>query len=183
MQNLAFEFDRIDHNGQHYVHQRIWNDQAAQLSIFPYPTGAPFLGSTSLQSVTLLLRDNCEVVIFILDDKDLLEPGQWTFSLDVETQVFKQEMGAEWSGVTWRVVLARDGSSGLWELAFAWRPHHRLWEQDKREICNNNPSVSTIWGTAERVRSRPPGEYRPVAGRKALLLENGDAQTYMGPSP
>ena len=172
VQNLALELDRVDANGQYYHYQRLWTEIIST---------TPFNGFTSLRCLSLLLRDNCEVVILKLDDKNILVSGQWAFSLDLEAQDFKQEMGDQWSGVTWRVILARDGESSLWELANAWKPNSQLWEQDKREICENEPRVATIWGTAERVRSRPPGEYRPLVGRKALLLEDGDGRTYLGP--
>jgi hypothetical protein len=52
-----------------------------------------------------------------------------------------------------------------------------LWEQDKREICDNNDAVRMLWHIAERVRYL---HFTP--GRSPQLLIGGDGNTYLGAS-
>jgi hypothetical protein len=152
--------------------------------------------AADLKSLSILLGDACEAVTLEVDQKGLLAKGEWAFSLDTESDEFKAEMGPRWAGVTWRILLAKDGELNLWQLAKAvsyflspplclfaniltkqWKPDALLWEQDKREICNTNQEVKMMWHIAERVR-----HYHPTAGRTAELLKGGDGKIYLGPS-
>jgi hypothetical protein len=80
-----------------------------------------------------------------------------------------------WSGVTWRVKLAKDGRKGLLSLLGEWYPNIMMWEQEKRRLCMDNAKVGQKWNDTEK-------KYFPKKklGRKMRLVENGDGQTYLG---
>ena len=67
-----------------------------------------------LETVTLILKRDREVLTIRLDDTCRLKPGEWTFELDLDSKEFKQQMGDDWSGVTWRVILSKKSGVSLW---------------------------------------------------------------------
>lgn len=56
---------------------------------------------SDVESITVLVRHTCEVVIIRFDEDDLLKPGEWSFKLNTESQRFQGEMGGRWANVTW----------------------------------------------------------------------------------
>jgi hypothetical protein len=76
-----------------------------------------------LETLTLVLLQDRKVISIKVDDKETLTEGQWYYTLDFNSDDFKEQMGRHWSGVTWRVTLSK-----------AWRPLYAAWE------CHNDTS-------------------------------------------
>lgn len=69
------------------------------------------------------------------DDTGSLEPGQWSFYLDNESLLFREQMGPYWSGMTWKVALAKNGRQKLCELVTTWKPNVLAWKCAQIKIC------------------------------------------------
>ncbi|CZR54178.1 uncharacterized protein PAC_04061 [Phialocephala subalpina] len=81
-------------------------------------------------------KDWHEVVIITMDDRGLVRPDQWSFSLEAEPEAFKEtfkEIG-KIPGVIWRVSLARDGDRSLCEILQTWNPFGWMWRRYQTEI-------------------------------------------------
>jgi hypothetical protein len=137
----------------------------------------------NVKSIGLVAHHPCEVVAITLDDTHLLQPGQWSFSLDTQSQDYKNVMGSHWASVTWRVHLARNGALSFWEILVNWKPDFNAWYFDRKALCAENPAVGDSWKMSHR-SNRPPvtawGHPAPP-GHELQLLENGDGHTYLGP--
>jgi hypothetical protein len=133
----------------------------------------------SVKSIALVAHHTCEVVAITLDDTHLLQPGQWSFSLDTQTQDYKNVLGAHWASVTWRVHLARNDALSFWEILVNWKPDFNAWYFDRKALCVENPAVGDSWKISHR-SNQPPGH--PATPEHELqLLKNGDGHTYLGP--
>jgi hypothetical protein len=84
-----------------------------------------------------------------MDDTDTLQDGQWSFSLDLNNEDFKEQMGASFTGVTWQVTLAKKDDDSLWRLAKTWRPLHSAWEAQKRRLMPGKSSENHAWYDAQ----------------------------------
>lgn len=179
VRNVAFELDRfIRVHNTSYGSKRCWNNRILRKINSSNPAiRFDRFSKGVLESVTLLLLEDVEVITIRLDTTGLLKPDEWSYSLDLASQDFKEQMGVWWSGVTWRVTLGSKEGDGLWDRAATWKPNNQLWEQDKREIIAAKEEVALLWHIAER-----SGSFQPVAGRTATLVPNGDGSTYLGPS-
>jgi hypothetical protein len=125
--------------------------------------------------VTLIGRVKCEIVVVTRDEKNELGLKQWNFSLDTKSETFRAEMVDWWSGVTWRVKLAKDGEKDLLSLLGAWYPNIRVWQPGKRRLCMNNAKVGYKWkDTAKKCFQKKKLE------RGMRLVENGDGQMNLG---
>lgn len=98
---------------------------------------------------------------------DWAQPWEMSFSLDTKSRQFKEELGDQWSNVTWRVKVPE--KVPLWVLMV------KDWEQYKRESCMGNERVGTKWWEIED-RLFPRQYPRP----RLELVENGDGHTYLG---
>jgi hypothetical protein len=137
-----------------------------------------------VKSIGLLVHSACEVILITLDDSQLLQPGQWSFSLDTQSQDFRDEMGVHWGSVTWRVHLAQNDALSFWEIFVNWNPDLNAWNFDRKALCEENPTVEGIWKTSQkRLQPWAPSTFGGIAPqRRGLqLLENGDGHTYLGP--
>jgi hypothetical protein len=177
IQHLAFELDHLVRVHPSYGRKRAWTNR-----ILRRPgssnSGIRFdpLRDGDLQSITLLLLEDREVITIRLDETGKLKPEEWSYYLDVDSTEFTEQMSSSWSGVTWRVFLGKKERVGLWERAASWKVDNKHWEQDKREICKEKDGVMLVWHLAERCR-----RFVATPGRKAQLLPNGDGNTYLGP--
>ena len=177
VRHLAFELDRLIRVHPSYGRKRAWTNRILRRPGSNNPEiRFDRLGKGVLESVSLILKEDCEVVIIRFDETGQLRPDEWSFTLDVESQEFKEQMGDSWSAVTWQVRLGKTKDQGLWNRAAQWKVDNRLWEQDKREICKERAGVMLIWHIAERSRF-----FVPTPGRKAQLLPNSDGKTWLGP--
>jgi hypothetical protein len=137
-----------------------------------------------VKSIGLLVHDTCEVILITLDDSHLLQPGQWSFSLDTQSQDYRKEMGAHWGSVTWRVHLAQNDTLSFWKIFVNWNPDFNAWSFDRKALCAENPAVGGNW----KMSQQPNLYWRPIAlggpapqKHELQLLENGDGHTYLGP--
>lgn len=46
--------------------------------------------SNDVKSITLLLSDSAEVISITLDDNVILKPGEWSYPLDTQSQLFAE---------------------------------------------------------------------------------------------
>jgi hypothetical protein len=61
---------------------------------------------TGLKRLTLVLLHDREVLHITMDEKGVLNDGQWSFALNTTSTSFKSEMGCRGSGITWNIILA-----------------------------------------------------------------------------
>ena len=177
VRDLAFELDRLIRVHPSYGRKRAWTNRILRRPGSNNPEiRFDRLSKGVLESVALILKEDCEVIMIRLDETGKLKPDEWSFSLDVESQEFKEQMDTSWSGVTWKVTLGKKEGVGLWSRAAAWKVDNRLWEQDKREICKDKEGVMLLWHIAERSRF-----FVPTPGRKVQLLPGSDGKTWLGP--
>jgi hypothetical protein len=137
-----------------------------------------------VKSIGLLVHSACEVILITLDDSQLLQPGQWSFSLDTQSQDFKDEMGVYWGSVTWRLHLAQNDALSFWEIFVNWNPDFNAWNFDRKALCEENPTVEGIWKASQkRLQPWAPPTFGGIALQRheLQLLENGDGHTYLGP--
>jgi hypothetical protein len=137
----------------------------------------------SVKSIGLVVHSTCEVIAITLDDTYLLQPGQWSFSLDTQSQDYRNELGTRWASVTWRVHLARNGALFLWEIFMNWKPDFNSWYFDRNALCAENPAVGDIWKTCQQGNQPWVPAWGQLApqGHELQLLENGGGHTYLGP--
>ena len=175
--HLAFELDRLIRVHPSYGRKRAWTNRILRRAGSSNPDiRFDKLSRGVLESVILLLKEDCEVIVIRLDETGKLKPEEWSFSLDVFSTEFKEQMDASWTGVTWRVTLGKREGIGLWDRASMWNLDNKHWEQDKREICKDKDGILLLWHVAERSR-----RFVPTPDRKAQLLPDGDGKTYLGP--
>lgn len=62
---------------------------------------------SGLKTLTLVMLHDWEVLKITIDKKGVLAEGQWSFAVDTKSEEFKKEMGINWSGLTWNIVLAK----------------------------------------------------------------------------
>ncbi|KUJ11147.1 uncharacterized protein LY89DRAFT_786793 [Mollisia scopiformis] len=130
VQNLAFEVDYASNLKPLAVIKRedyFWNRLSCR-----YPDKMRFSKLPAVKSISFLMLDWYEVVTFCLDDVGLLEPEQWCFSLDADSDIFKAAMGSKWRNVTWKVTIAKDGNRSLCELLMNWNPDGWTWRYWQR---------------------------------------------------
>ena len=137
-----------------------------------------------VKSIGLLVHSSCEVILITLDDSQLLQPEQWSFSLDTQAKDFKYEMGLHWGNVTWRVHLARNDALSFWDSFANWNPDFNAWNYDRKALCQENSAVEDIWRESQKHlypwnTTAFPGN--PLPRHELQLLENGDGHTYLGP--
>lgn len=131
----------------------------------------------NLEQLGLLCLENSEVVKVEMDSEGILSPGQWAFSLNLQSQEFKTEMGGWWSGVTWRVVLGKEEDQNLWQLATGWGycPGMYLWEVHKYQICRKaSDAVGEVWYDAQSGHPR-------TLTKKPLVKDEDGKTWYLGP--
>ena len=93
-----------------------------------------------LQRLSLVIVQNCEVFRIEMDDENLLEPGEWSYSLVPPCYDFKDEMGPVCTGVLWKIKLAKEEGKCLMQLAVNWAPDFLVWEAHKLEIYEEDES-------------------------------------------
>lgn len=134
-----------------------------------------------LQQISLIVLRNGEVFRIEMDDTGLLKEGQWSYSLAPASDNFKEEIGSSWSGVLWKVTLAKEEGKCLAQVAVKWKPDFRVWECHKMEIYKDDETAfSGTWYSSSariiyyyRVQPTSPGK---------VLVEGGDGKTYLGVS-
>ena len=105
-----------------------------------------------MKSLALVLLQDREVISIQIEDKETLTEGQWSYSLDFRSEAFKEQMGRHWSGVTWRVTLAKKDDDSLWQVAKAWKPLFAAWESHKRSLLAGKLNGHHRWFKADRGR-------------------------------
>ena len=152
-----------------HLQQSAAHDQDVQLWHWP-----------ELQQISLIVLQNGEVFRIEMDDTGLLKGGQWSYSLAPASDDFKEEMGSSWSGVLWKVTLAKEEGKSLAQAAIRWKPDFRVWECHKMAIYKDDETAfSASWyNSPERIihyfwAPTPPGK---------ILIEGGDGRTYLGVS-
>jgi hypothetical protein len=157
VKHLAFELSWMG------TESRPWSQMASYRGLEEHP----------LESVKLVLLQDCEVITIKVDDTDTLQDGQWSFSLDLNNEDFKEQMGASFTGVAWQVTLAKKDDDSLWRLAKTWRPLHSAWEAQKRRLMPGKSSENHAWYDAqhrgerwERYRYQRILDLAPSDGRK-----------------
>lgn len=130
-----------------------------------------------LQQLVFFCCRNRELISIVADQTGLLETGQWTFSLHLGSDQFK-EVQNNWSGVTWRVVLGSEEGKNLWQLAIERKPSMIRWRYQMAEIYKENPGFPTLWYSYCHIRI---AHVNPNT-MELELIEGGDGKTYLGPS-
>jgi hypothetical protein len=111
------------------------------------------------------------------DSARKLKKKEWIFALETSNELFKAEMGENWTGVLWKVELGNVGDKNLWQVAKEWKPNARRWEDDKRRICRGNVKVPAKWWDADRVQNM---DARRIAKATVLYRERGGTKWYEG---
>jgi hypothetical protein len=109
MKHLAFELNTLNFEEKDKIY--LWQSDA-------FPMRAPKDHLDAVESVTFLCMDTYEVIIATLDHQ--LEYDKWSYSLNVESRAFKDQMGDRWTNVTWNVKLSPPPAET--------RYRHDLWE-------------------------------------------------------
>jgi len=163
MKHLAFELP--------HLYNRIQNLLQCRVRLFG-PLVAPLHHLNAVESVTLLYMQANEVVILTRDSQ--LAPETWLFHVDIESLAFKNQMGDNWAGVTWRVKLPHSAGARkhLWRAVECWMPDMRRWEHQKYEICKAESGTSPKWFA---VHQDLPRELCP-------LILSYDGKSYIGPT-
>lgn len=86
-------------------------------------------------------------------------------------------MGENWTGVTWRVTLAKKDDDPVWKIAKAWNPHQGHWEHHKRVLVLGDPDKTH--DKCFDVLSRRKGSNFWVPG-PVLLHTKGGTSTLLG---
>lgn len=88
--------------------------------------------------------------------------------MDTKSEQFREEMGAQWSNVTWRVTVPAKVS--LWILAILDL------EQEERQLRMDNPDIGSKW---KEVEDKFSPQRNSIPQKK--LLKNGDGRTFLAP--
>jgi hypothetical protein len=168
MKHLAFELGSLRYPQKEHLYFSV-SDRT--------PTRAPLNHLDAVESITLLCMETCEVIIVTLDDRLLYET--WTYSLDIESRAFKNQMGNRWTNVTWRVKLPlpfadtfHDERQDLWEAFVCWHPDIDVWLNQKFQLCQNEPSVLPQWLTCCQLLLDETSDSR--------LILHTDGKSYVG---
>lgn len=177
VRHIAFDLDRLIRFHPSFGKKRAWSNRILRRPGSSAPDiRFERLRKGVLESITLLLLDDCEVIKIRFDETAVLKPTEWAFSLDTSSTDFKEQMGTSWTNVTWNVTLGKPNGVGLWDRAATWNVDNILWEHDKRELCRNKDEITLLWHLAERSRH----SYMHPR-RRARLVQGGDGMTYLGP--
>jgi len=114
-----------------------------------------YIALTSLESLYLVCLEDKEVIKLSFDTSkeespDKLVEKQWIFGLETGNKLFREAMDENWSGVLWKVEVAKTAGKSLWQLAARWKANADKWEIDKRRICEGNVLVPAKWWNAAR---------------------------------
>jgi hypothetical protein len=159
IQNLAVELDRrIPLHTPHHNQVRVWTNTAS------------FKLCTNLETLYIVCLEDKEVIQFSFNESNTLARGQWIYSLETGSKMFKDEMGDDWTGVLWKIELKESGY--LWGCARHWHCAAVKWEKEKRSVCKNNDEVPDEWFDAERVRGfRGKDQFAIGVKRKGKIVE------------
>ncbi|KUJ11160.1 uncharacterized protein LY89DRAFT_238763 [Mollisia scopiformis] len=117
----------------------------------------------------------------------MLEGDTWVYSLDLQSNAFREQMGDFWTGVTWKIQLARMDhhyDADLWRIEDEWKPDFIRWHLEQYSICLQISTIPAAWTVAHSpILHYSHGEELEtrLARSKPNLLEGGDGTTYNGP--
>lgn len=173
VRNLAFEVDYgYSHPPPIIGMDWFWNRlHCKHFSTMVFPV------LEAVESISYIMLDWREIVTIALDNRGLLKPGQWSFSLDVKSELFKAEMGKRWSGVTWRVTLGRNGQRSLCEVTQTWKPHGLVWRHYQKEIYGEVFKGVDPWNWFVGV-----DYWHSVVSPPKEIVEGAVEGTFLGPS-
>lgn len=133
-----------------------------------------------LEWLAILCPLTCEVVVITRAPEAeskyhaWKQKWEWSYSLDMESQQFREEMGHRWANVTWRVTVPHS-----WNL---WKPIIEYWFQEKSELCKDHSDIGDNWHEVNRPRMRSFRNDHPrLPDRLPTPVEDGDGCTYVGP--
>lgn len=194
----TFYFQGVFSFGQ-AQHASAVRNLAVELDYLTRPSGASRFGSirrtwsdihdyvalTGLKNLYLVCLEDKEVVKLGFDaskedSPDRLVEKQWIFGLETDNKLFKEVMGENWSGVLWKVEVAKTAGKTLWQLAAKWKPDAHKWEIDKRRICEGNGMVPAKWWNA--ARSQGISVNRKVAAT-VKYMKRANEEWYEGTVP
>jgi len=147
----------------------------------------------SLQSLTLILPGQCEIIVITKADK--LEAGRCAFRLDTGSEQFREEMGLSWANVTWRVILGHGHQPQTQMCNLLWMlPDWQQWKRAKIQLAMNDPKVGHVWkqrvsssvtfpGTGIVLLTSTSNSQYPLPELTWKMVENGDGRIYWDISP
>lgn len=135
-----------------------------------------------LKSLSLVLLEEYENIVITVDDEGVLEAGQWSYALDSGGDLFKEQVVENkyvYSGVTWRVTLAKVNGQSLWQQAKAWKPLQMAWESHKQVLLEGKLAKTHEWYGAS-LRSRRAVKQWAKIPLRALVVNGIATESYLG---